>query len=131
MLDQKVTKPGTLVFKDGTAYVDGWDLSEPGMCREHAIMACLYVAAWLQRAAIDDIAVAGGSDEFRVVADLPADAPPEWYCDSTRAFLGHASRSARCTQCCQPFAAHKMPEEDGTFDPIDLQCPKRAREDHR
>jgi hypothetical protein len=84
MLDNKVTKAGTLLFLNGTIYVDGWELAEPGMCREHVIFACLHVAAELQKAAMAGIE---GRKDRNTVADMPNETPREWLCESTREFL--------------------------------------------
>lgn len=69
MLSNKVTKPGTLLFHDGRIYAEGWELKEPGMCREHVIFACLYVAQVLMKAADENIAEPGGAKNLS--ADLP------------------------------------------------------------
>jgi hypothetical protein len=86
VLDNKVTKVGTLLFLDGKIYIDGWELADPGMCREHVIFACLYVAAELQNAALVDIHGAPDRDS-NTVADMPRETPREWLCESTREFL--------------------------------------------
>lgn len=86
MLDNQVTQAGTLLFKGGIIYIDGWELKDPGMCREHAIFACLYVAQELMKAASLDIASPGGAPNS--VADLPHDTPREWLSRSTLQFYG-------------------------------------------
>jgi hypothetical protein len=70
MLDNKVTRPGTLLFHNGQIYVEGFELQEPGMCREHVIFACLYVARELMEAAQKRIA----GERCNTCADLPLDA---------------------------------------------------------
>jgi hypothetical protein len=85
MLDNSITKPGVLLFKDGNIYVDGWELKTPGMCREHAIFACLHVAQELMKAAAADIASPGGAQNC--IGDMPLDTPIDWLSDETQRFL--------------------------------------------
>jgi hypothetical protein len=70
MLDNKVTKPGALLFHNGKVYVEGWELEKPGMCREHVIFACLYVAAELMKSAHAGIE---GAEDRNTCADLPTE----------------------------------------------------------
>lgn len=85
MLDNSVTHPGTLLFKGGKIYIDGWRLKEPGMCREHVIFACLYVARQQMEAASKTIAKPGGGEN--TCADMPSDTPRDWLCKESREFL--------------------------------------------
>jgi hypothetical protein len=84
MLDNSVTKPGVLLFKDGKIWIDGWEIEKPGMCREHVIFACLYVAQELMKAASADIASPGYDG---TVGDMPHDTPIEWLSESTQKFV--------------------------------------------
>jgi hypothetical protein len=84
MLDKSVTREGTLLYKGGIAYLDGWEIAEGGMCREVAALACLYVARELQERALALIAKPGG--DRRTVSDLPPETPKEWLCPRTREF---------------------------------------------
>lgn len=92
MLDNKVRRAGTLLFKGGRIYVDGWELAEDGMCREHVIFACLYVAQELHRAALANIAEGGGAKN--TCADMPPETPREWLCPSSEAFHAMLDGSA-------------------------------------
>ena len=89
MLNKSVTRAGTLLFKGGITYIDGWEIAssegEGSMCREVAALACLYVARELQDRAIALIAKPGGDN--RTVGDMPAETPREWLCEYTRNFL--------------------------------------------
>lgn len=84
MLDNTVTRAGTLLYKGGVIYIDGWELKEAGMCREHVIFACLYVAQELYKAAMADIREPGGAPN--TCADMPRDTPRDWLCSETQAF---------------------------------------------
>jgi hypothetical protein len=84
MLDNSVSRVGTLLFKGGQIYIDGWELTDGGMCREHVIFACLYVAQELMKAASATIAAPGGGKN--TCADMPADTPRDWLCPETQAF---------------------------------------------
>lgn len=90
MLDKSVTRAGTLLFKGGIVYTDGWEIAGGGMCREVAALACLYVASRLQEEAMALIAKPGGSG--RTVSDMPDETPVEWLCEDTRAFLENFRR---------------------------------------
>lgn len=85
MLDNSVSRAGTLLFKGGQIYIDGWKLKDGGMCREHVIFACLYVARELMKAASETIAAPGGGKN--TCADMPSDTPRDWLCKDTREFL--------------------------------------------
>lgn len=85
MLDNTVTRAGTLLFKGGRIYIDGWELKEPGMCREHVIFACMYVAQELYKAAMANIREPGGAKN--TCADMPRETPRDWLCEETREFL--------------------------------------------
>lgn len=85
MLDNSVTRAGTLLYKGGQIYIDGWELKHGGMCREHVIFACLYVAQELIKAASATIAKPGGGEN--TCADMPSDTPRDWLCDDSREFL--------------------------------------------
>lgn len=86
MLDKPVKRVGTLLFKGGRVYVDGWELAgDDYMCREVAIQACLYVAEQLLAKARLDIASPGGDGTIH--ADMPPETPREWLCEETREFL--------------------------------------------
>lgn len=61
MLDKHVTREGTLVIKGGEVFVgDGWEINGGGMCREVAIMACLYASQKLMKHAMAMIQKPGG-----------------------------------------------------------------------
>lgn len=96
MLDKSVSRAGTLLFKGGTVYMDGWEIGGGGMCREVAALACLYVARALQEEAMALIAKPGGSG--RTVSDMPDETPVEWLCENTRAFLERFSQQQRAEQ---------------------------------
>jgi hypothetical protein len=85
LLDKSVSRAGTLLYKGGTIYIDGWEIAGGGMCREHVIHACLYVAQELMKAATSTIAAPGGGEN--TCADMPADTPRDWLCAETREFL--------------------------------------------
>jgi hypothetical protein len=85
LLDKSVTRAGTLLFKGGTIYIDGWEIAGGGMCRDHVIHACLYVAQELMKAATSTIAAPGGGKN--TCADMPSDTPREWLCQETRKHL--------------------------------------------
>lgn len=98
MLDNSVRCAGTLLYKGGKIYIDGWELKDGGMCREHVIFACLYVAQELMKAATETIAAPGGGEN--TCADMPADTPRDWLCRDTRKFLSMfngAEKSAEVT----------------------------------
>lgn len=84
MLDKSVTREGTMLIKGGIVYLDGWQVSGGGMCREVAALACLYVARELQQRAMALIAMPGG--DGRTVSDMPRETPRDWLCPETQAF---------------------------------------------
>lgn len=84
MLDNSVSRTGTLLYKGGQIYIDGWELKDGGMCREHVIFACLHVARELMKAASETIAAPGGGKN--TCADMPSDTPRDWLCPETQAF---------------------------------------------
>jgi hypothetical protein len=100
MLNNQVTRAGTLLYKGGIIYIDGWELKEPAMCREHVIFACMYVAKQLYEAAMENIREPGGASN--TVADMPRETPREWLCDSTREFLEMFDACDTCEHQFEP-----------------------------
>lgn len=100
MLDNQVTRAGVLLYKGGEIYIDGWELKEPGMCREHVIFACLYVAQELYKAAMANIAEPGGATN--TCADMPSETPREWLSEETQAFLAQFDICKTCEHQFEP-----------------------------
>lgn len=103
MLDNKVTTPGTLLILNGKIYIDGWELEKPGMCREHAIFACMHSAGLLLKAATEDIAAPGGAANS--YADMPNETPREWLCKDAQAFLDMCDELRPRTDASKPSEA--------------------------
>ena len=85
MLDKSVTREGTLLLKGGEVFLDGWEITGGGMCREVAALACLYAARILQERGLALIQQAGG--DGRTCSDMPPETPVEWLCPDTQEFL--------------------------------------------
>lgn len=66
MLDRHITKEGVLIFENGEVMVDGWEANDTCMCREIAILACLYVAQRLMEEVAADIKEPGGTGKVCV-----------------------------------------------------------------
>jgi hypothetical protein len=90
MLNNQVTRAGTLLYKGGIIYVDGWELKDPAMCREHVIFACMFVAQELYKAAMANIREPGGAKN--TCADMPLETPPEWLCADTQEFYAMSGK---------------------------------------
>lgn len=97
LLDKSVTRAGTLLYKGGTIYIDGWEIAGGGMCREHVIHACLFVAQELMKAATSTIAAPGGGKN--TCADMPSDTPRDWLCPATQAFDAMFDEPAEPEEC--------------------------------
>lgn len=87
MLDKSVTREGLMIIKGGHVYLDGWEISDGGMCREVAALACLYMAKQLQERGLALIREPGG--DHRTCMDAPDGTPYDWLCEETRAFIEH------------------------------------------
>jgi hypothetical protein len=92
MLDKYVTREGTLLLLGGKVYLDGWEITDGGMCREVAALACLYTARKLQDAGLALLAKPGG--DSLTVSDMPDATPMEWLCPRTREFIENFCRGS-------------------------------------
>lgn len=88
MLDKHVTREGLMIIKGGKVYLDGWEISGGGMCREVAAFACLYMAKELQERGLALLAKPSG--DGRTVIGEPEGTPTDWLCQETLEFMGLA-----------------------------------------
>jgi hypothetical protein len=100
MLDKSVSREGTLLMKGGEVFLDGWEIHPGGMCREVAILACMYAARRLLDHA-SRLTLEGGSAP--VISDMPPETPREWLCPKTLEFDAAFDRLSDDEQPDEPF----------------------------